>query len=113
MNNGKVNVQVNRNRITLPYITNLSDIIVRTLERYKVDCIYTIFNRLDCIIKRGKDKLGDGNQTGVVYKIECSDCDACYIGQTKRCLETRIKEHRSNINRSENNTRSVNNIVTR
>jgi len=29
-------------------------------------------------------------------KINCKDCDQVYIGQTKRYLETRIKEH-SNI----------------
>jgi len=33
----------------------------------------------------------------VVYKINCNDCDKVYIGQTKRYLVTRIKEHRNNI----------------
>ncbi|EZA53499.1 hypothetical protein X777_07304 [Ooceraea biroi] len=35
--------------------------------------------------------------------MECSNCDCCYIGQTKRCLETRIKEHKSNIKKDVNN----------
>jgi len=35
----------------------------------------------------------------VVYKISCQDCDASYIGQTKRQLGTRIKEHASDINK--------------
>jgi len=33
----------------------------------------------------------------MIYKINCNDCDKVYIGQTKRHLVTRIKEHRNNI----------------
>jgi hypothetical protein len=33
----------------------------------------------------------------VVYKIKCNDYDASYVGQTKRKLNTRIKEHTNNI----------------
>ena len=29
----------------------------------------------------------------VVYKIDCSRCDACYVGFTTRHLITRFKEH--------------------
>jgi len=36
---------------------------------------------------------------GVVYQISCHGCDASYIGQTKRQLRTRIKEHVSDINK--------------
>lgn len=35
----------------------------------------------------------------VVYKISYDDCKASYIGQTKRKLNTRIREHISNINK--------------
>jgi len=33
----------------------------------------------------------------IVYKIHCQDCEASYVGQTKRQLKTRIKEHFNNI----------------
>ncbi len=29
-----------------------------------------------------------------MYKVNCVDCDRCYIGQTRRHLGTRLKEHR-------------------
>lgn len=32
-----------------------------------------------------------------MYKIKCNDCDASYVGQIKRKLNTRIKEHTDNI----------------
>jgi len=33
-----------------------------------------------------------------VYKIECGDCDAVYIGQTGRAFEERVAEHDSAVN---------------
>jgi len=38
------------------------------------------------------------SQSEIVYKIGCLDCDATYVGQTKRQLGTRIKEHVADIN---------------
>ncbi|XP_011860757.1 PREDICTED: uncharacterized protein LOC105557945 [Vollenhovia emeryi] len=35
-------------------------------------------------------------KSNVVYKINCNNCDASYVGQTKRKLKTRIKEHINN-----------------
>ena len=31
-----------------------------------------------------------------VYRIPCDDCSQCYIGETKRALTLRIKEHQAN-----------------
>ena len=42
---------------------------------------------------RGKDKTQLQNMTNVVYKIECNSYDATYVGETKRKLSTRVKEH--------------------
>ncbi|XP_071639978.1 uncharacterized protein [Temnothorax longispinosus] len=82
-----------RKYIALPYIKGLSEDIRRTVNRCGLDVLYTIPKKLDSIIKRGKDKLENMKETGVVYKIECNDCNASYIGQTLRHLETRVKEH--------------------
>ena len=34
------------------------------------------------------------NRQGVVYKIKCSNCQASYIGETGRNLNTRLTEHK-------------------
>ena len=32
-------------------------------------------------------------KSGVVYKITCPSCQACYVGETTRHLQARFKEH--------------------
>ena len=41
-----------------------------------------------------KDKDEPRNRQGAVYKINCSDCHASYIGETSRNLTTRLTEHK-------------------
>lgn len=56
-------------------------IVFRTTFR-----IADLFKIKDPIPKRFKSKL--------VYGIHCTNCDAVYVGKTKRHLSTRFKEHR-------------------
>ena len=57
-------------------------------------------NKLDKFIKRLVLKK-EGN-SNVTYKINCQDYDSSYVGQTKRKLKTRIKEHKADINKNFN-----------
>ena len=40
-----------------------------------------------------KDKIEACELSSVVYKYSCEQCQACYIGETRRQLQQRIKEH--------------------
>ena len=42
-----------------------------------------------------KDKTDKAAKCGVVYDIQCLDCNQPYIAETARPLGTRIKEHTS------------------
>ena len=41
-----------------------------------------------------KDKDEPNDRQGAVYKIKCFDCQATYIGETGRNLNTRLPEHK-------------------
>ena len=49
------------------------------------------FRTLRRILSHPKDRIPDDDK--VVYKINCCDCDASYVGETGRTLETRVLEH--------------------
>jgi len=63
-------------------------------------------NKLRRFIKVHKDILPKESNKNVVYKIECKNCNATYVGQIGRKLKTRIQEHYRQIN-------SFNKIITR
>jgi len=82
--------------MVVPYVKNISFGIKRIVKNC-VNVRFSILKKLDSIIKKGKDKLEVEQNTGVVYRLDCEDCEQVYIGQTKRHLVTRVKEHRNNI----------------
>jgi predicted GIY-YIG superfamily endonuclease len=90
-------------RIVLPYIKGLSEDIDRVINKAGLSVLHTVPKKLDGIIRRGKDRLTIARNTEVVYKINCNDCNTSYIGQTKRHVETRVKEHRSDITKHYSN----------
>ena len=40
-----------------------------------------------------KDKIEQNELSSIVYKYTCEQCQHCYIGETRRQLQKRIKEH--------------------
>lgn len=55
-----------------------------------------------------KDPLPNLSKKNVVYKLNCRDCNATYVGQTKRLLKTRISEHRNHVRRN----MSIQSVIT-
>ena len=48
-----------------------------------------------------KDKIAISRKAGVVYEVACGDCDSSYIGESGRCLEVRIGEHKRHVKKGE------------
>jgi len=87
----------NKKIIVFPYIKKISELIAATIDKSQYITGYRILNNLGKFIKAHKDTNKILTNNNVVYKIQCNDCNASYVGQTKRQLKTRIKEHRNNI----------------
>ena len=66
-------------------------------------CIRDRITTLRRLLTNVKDKDKPEDIQGAVYKIKCCDCQASYIGETRRNLTTRLTEHKRATNGDVNN----------
>ena len=83
-----------KKHVYLPYVKGTTDKIGRILERHNIKSVFKPQKKIMDLICHAKDKIPLSNPG--VYKIPCS-CGAVYVGQTKRKISTRIKEHIRNV----------------
>ena len=55
--------------------------------------IGTLINTIRSILVYPNGKTPDAQKCGLVYQVECPECPLTYIGETRRTLATRIKDH--------------------
>ena len=82
----------------LPYIKECSRVVSTGVERInkllrntRIVPYFKTFKTQHFF--HNKDKLSPNVSSSLVYKFQCEQCDACYIGETRRHLQTRITEH--------------------
>ena len=77
----------------IPYVDGLSQEIRRIARTVGVGCSFFMPNMLRSLYQ-AKDSLPQETTTNAVYSMTCKTCDAEYIGETKRAIWIRDKEHR-------------------
>lgn len=75
----------------IPYASGITDKIGRMLKKHNIETIYTPDNKLQGQFRTIKDKIPMENCG--VYQIPC-ECGLVYIGQTKKALSERLKQHK-------------------
>ena len=80
-----------------PYIRSISYKITKYINKSKNMIGYKCLNMFNKFIKVHKDKNRHDKNNNITYKVNYNNCNASYVGQTKRQLQTRIKEHSNNI----------------
>ena len=58
----------------------------------QIRLVFKAAQKLSCLC-RLKSRLNHLSRSCVVYKVCCKDCDAFYVGKTKRRLRQRLEEH--------------------
>ena len=85
----------------IPFLNNAaSDFIKQDLSKLlynnypHIDFKFFFFNSktINGLLNH-KEKLPTALISGLVYHYKCDACSATYIGQTKKCLQTRVGEH--------------------
>ena len=99
--------------MTIPYIKGTSETISQILQPYNIRVAHKPTTTLRQLLINLKDKDEPNNRQGAVYKIKCSDYQACYFGETGRNLNTRLTEHkRATRNGDANNHIAVHHQLT-
>ena len=79
--------------VTLPHLGPVTDALARNIRKRGVQVHIRPTNTIRSRLVHPKDKLDKLDQAGVVYKIECKECDDTYVGESARQLKDRFNEH--------------------
>lgn len=84
---------------SLTNIEGLTQQISKTLTKEipGIKIAYKHNKTINTLLPTVKDKTPDMEMSNVIYKIDCADCESCYIGMTSTKLKQRISGHRSNV----------------
>jgi len=96
---GKNPKENNKKWLTIPFIQVISGKFKHVIKDEEAGISFHSINKLRTI-KEHKDNFPTSSQMNVVYKLNCRNCNASYVGQTSRLLKTRIAEHKNHINRN-------------
>ena len=89
--------RVAKKLIFLQYRGKLSEKFEKALINIKAPCriVFTL-KKLKCVLPPLKPSVEKCFKSGIVYQIKCPRCSACYVGQTSRHLQSRVREHKRN-----------------
>ena len=97
-NSNRINPQENNFKyISAPYIKGTSERINRILKIFDIRLGHKPTNTLRSKLCNLKDKRRSQDAYDAIYKINCTDCDQVYIGETSKNLHARVKEHESKV----------------
>lgn len=88
------------------YYPVLTRNIRTTLNTFNIKMSEYSDKKLKHLIGGSKDKINEKQQSGI-YSIKCADCDKEYIGQCRRAIAKRYKEHDAHTRRMDVDKSSV------
>ena len=80
-------------KINLPYIQGASEQLRRTFNKYNMKTTFYTPTTLRSLLSKPKDPIPKEDGNNVIYQLDCKDCEAVYVGETKRTLNIRTNEH--------------------
>ena len=89
-----------RHTLYIPYVSGLGEDLRRVCRKYNIRTVFRTSSTVRQELSRTKDRDPPLKTSGVVYGIHCI-CGLKYIGETKRALEMRLKEHQAATRRGE------------
>lgn len=86
--------------ICIPYIPKVSEKIRRIARKFQIKTAFKTQNTLRQHLTKTKPENTEQASKNCIYSIPC-ECNREYIGETKRPLEVRLKEHKNSLKNGE------------
>ena len=80
VDNNKKTININKPLLILPYFNNFYHVIRKLSIKHNFNVIFKCANKFSKFITFGKDPVQTNDWNNIVYKINCSNCNCCYIG---------------------------------
>lgn len=84
--------------IKIPYVKGLSEKLSNILSSTNNKIVFYHLKTVGDLYTSLKCKMPHEYQSNVIYKINCLNCNAVYLGQTKQTIKSRGNAHKSSCN---------------
>ena len=90
----------NKDFIPVPFYPPYTNQLSTILNKHNIQLTYNNPRKMAEVLGTSKEGKIDNKMKSGIYKIDCLNCEATYIGQTKRTLQIRELEHKDQNGRS-------------
>ena len=101
-----------RRYVSVLYIKGTSERASRILKKFNIKSGSKSSNTLKNQLGNAKQKRNTKDKSNVVYEIDCENCEKKNIGETKKRLEERVKEHICNIGTKRESSLNIAGTIT-
>lgn len=88
----QTNSQISQTRVSFKFTHAITNHLKPIFNKHKMQLVFANNDKMKNKLGNPKDKCEDHQKSGI-YKILCEFCDKIYIGQSRRKIITRYKEH--------------------
>ena len=99
------------NESSSKFVQNISKLVSKNFSFLKCIPYFKKGRNLLSIFSSKIKEFNRETSTGV-YRIPCDDCSQCYIGETKRALIVRLREHQANCRNQKQHSAVVDHSAT-
>mmetsp|Transcript_38992 Transcript_38992/g.50408 ORF Transcript_38992/g.50408 Transcript_38992/m.50408 type:complete len:196 (-) Transcript_38992:204-791(-) len=79
--------------LILPYVKEVEKMLKSLCKSLDIKLLYKRTMNLGNLLSPSRPQKPLLEKKNVVYRIPCKECSSAYVGQTKRKLKTRLREH--------------------
>ena len=83
--------------VTVPYVKGLSETFTRILKAYRITTAVKPHTTLRNMLVHPKDQIDNEENSEMIYKISCKNCDRVYIRKTGKPLGIGVKQHQQEV----------------